>query len=202
VRCSAREKYEVSERLAGQVLGQWRRTQRYAATQKIDEDALTEAIIAPASEYGRCGYRRITALLQRDGWHVGKDRVQRIWRREGLKVPQKQRPRRRLWLNDGSCVRIRPERANHVWSYDFVSAMTHDGRTLRMPTLIDEYTRESLAVRVARRLGRYEVIEALADVMLFRGILEHKVGCMFDRKRNYAEVIRVSAAPMFRSRFR
>ena len=104
---------------------------------------------------------------------MGKDRVQRIWRREGLKVPQKQRPRRRLWLNDGSCIRLRPERANHVWSYDFVSAMTHDGRTLRMLTLIDEYTRESLAIRVARRLGRYEVIEALADVMLFRGIPEN-----------------------------
>jgi putative transposase len=84
-------------------------------------------------------------------------------------VPQKQRPRRRLWLNDGSCVRLRPERANHVWSYDFVSGMTHDGRMLRMLTLIDEYTRECLAIRVARRLGRYEVIEALADVMLFRG---------------------------------
>ena len=170
----AREKYEVSERHACRLLGQWRRTQRYAAIQRIDEDALTEAIIAPlASEYGRYGYRRITALLQRDGWQVGKDRVQRIWRREGLKVPQKQRPRRRLWLNDGSCIRLRPERANHVWSYDFVSAMTHDGRTLRMLTLIDEYTRESLAIRVARKLGRYEVIEALADVMLFRGIPEN-----------------------------
>src|ERR1700730_1917340 len=80
-----------------------------------------------------------------------------------------------LWgtLNDGSCVRLRPERANHVWSYDFVNARTHDGRTLRMLTLIDEYTRESLAIRVARRLGRYEVIEVLADVMLFRGIPEH-----------------------------
>ena len=139
----------------------------------IDEEALTEAIVALASEYGRYGYRGITALLQRDGWHVGKDRVQRVWRREGLKVPQKQRPRRRLWLNDGSCIRLRPERANHVWSYDCVSAMTHDGRTLRMLTLIDEYTRESLAIRVARRLERYEVIEALADVMLFRGIPEN-----------------------------
>ena len=78
------------------------------------------------------------ALLQRAGWQVGKDRVQRIWRREGLKVPQKQRPRRRLWLNDGSCVRLRPERANHVWSYDFVSGRTHNGRTIRMLTLIDE----------------------------------------------------------------
>jgi putative transposase len=88
-------------------------------------------------------------------------------------VPQKQRPRGRLWLNGGSCVRLRPECANHVWSYDFVSAMTHDGRTLRMLTLIDEYTRECLAIRVARRLGRYAVIEALADVMLFRGIPEN-----------------------------
>jgi putative transposase len=169
----AREKYEVSERHACRLLGQWRRTQRYAAIHRIDEAALTRAIVELASEYGRYGYRRITALLQRDGWQVGKDRVQRIWRREGLKVPQKQRPRGRLWLNDGSCVRLRPERANHDWSYDFVSAMTHDGRTLRMLTLIDEFTRESLAIRVARRLGRYEVIEALADVMLFRGIPEN-----------------------------
>ena len=135
----ARGKYEVSERHACRLLGQWRRTQRYAAIPRIDEDALTETIVALASEYGRYGYRRITALVQRAGWRVGKDRVQRIWRREGLKVPLKQKPRGRLWLNDGSCVRLRPERANHVWSYDFVSAMTHDGRTLRMLTLIDEY---------------------------------------------------------------
>ena len=169
----ARKKYGVSERLACRVLKQGRGTQRYQPAQRTDEDALTETIIQLASEYGRYGYRRITALLQEAGWPVGKDRVQRIWRREGLKVPQKQRPRGRLWLNDGSCVRLRPERANHVWSYDFVSAMTHDGRTLRMLTLIDEYTRESLAIRVARRLGRYEVIEALAEVMLFRGIPEN-----------------------------
>jgi putative transposase len=140
---------------------------------RTDEDALTRDIVTLASEYGRYGYRRITALLKARGWPVGKDRVQRIWRREGLKVPQKQKPRGRLWLNDGSCIRLRPERVNHVWSYDFVSGKTHDGRTLRMLTLIDEYTRESLAIRVARRLGRYEVIEALADVMLYRGIPEH-----------------------------
>jgi putative transposase len=163
----------VSERRACRLLGQWRATQRYVPMHRPDEEALTEAIIALASEYGRYGYRRITAKLQEAGWQVGKDRVQRIWRREGLKVPQKQRPRGRLWLNDGSCVRLRPEHANHVWSYDFVSARTHDGRSIRMLTLIDEYTRESLAIRVARRLGRYEVIETLADVMLFRGIPEH-----------------------------
>jgi putative transposase len=99
----AREQYEVSERHACRLPGQWRRTQRYAAIQRIDEEALTEAIVALVSEYGRYGYRRITALLQRAGWHVGKDRVQRIWRREGLKVPQKQRPRGRLWLNVTTC---------------------------------------------------------------------------------------------------
>jgi len=130
----------------------WRGTQRYLPIQRTDEDALTRTIITLASEFGRYGYRRITALLQMAGWDVGKDRAQRIWRREGLKVPTKQRARRRLWLNDGSCVRLRPEWANHVWSRDFVSAMTHDGRRPRMLTLIDEYTRECLAIRGARRL--------------------------------------------------
>jgi putative transposase len=154
-------------------LGQGRGTQRYRPTQRNDEDALTRAIIELASNYGRYGYRRITALLGDAGWLVGKDRVQRIWRREGLKVPKKQRARGRLWLNDGSCVRLRPEHANHVWSCDFVSCFTHDGRSLRLLVLIDEYTRECLAIRVARRLGSYEVIETLAEVMLRRGIPQH-----------------------------
>ena len=169
----AREEHELSERHACRLLGQWRGTQRYLAIQRTDEDALTRAIIALASEYGRYGYRRITVELHKAGWPVGKDRVQRIWRREGLKVPQKQKPRGRLWLNDGSCVRLRPERANHVWAYDFVKAMTHDGRALRLLVLIDEYTRECLAIRVARRLGSAEVIEVLAEVMLGRGIPEN-----------------------------
>ena len=169
----ARRKYGVSERRACRILQQWRGTQRNVPTVRNDEGALTQEIIALASEYGRYGYRKITALLQARGWQVGKHRVQRIWRREGLKVPAKQRPRARLWLNGGSCVRLRPERPNHVWSYDFVSGMTRDGRTLRMLTLIDEYTRESLPIRVARRLGRYQMIETVADVKLFRGIPEN-----------------------------
>lgn len=126
-----------------------------------------------ASEYGRYGYRRITKLLQNAGWNVGRDRVQCIWRREGLKVPAKQKPRGRLWLNDGSCIRLRPERPKHVWSYDFVQARTHDGRSLRLLTLIDEYTRECLAVRVARRLNSHHVIEVLGDAMLTHGVPEH-----------------------------
>ncbi len=169
----AQQQYGMTERHACRLLEQWRGTQRYAPIQRNDEDVLTRAIVSLASKYGRYGYRRITALLRSAGWQVGKDRVQCIWRREGLKVPAKQRPRGRRWLEDGSCVRLRPERANHIWSYDFVSAMTHDGRTIRILTLIDEYTRECLALRVARRLNSLEVIDTLADVMLGRGIPEH-----------------------------
>ena len=169
----AQERHGLSERHACRLLGQWRGTQRYEAIQRLDEDELTAAAIALASQYGRYGYKKIAALLQSAGWKVGRNRVEQIWRREGLKVPKKQRPRRRLWLNDGSCFRRRPERANHVWSYDFVSARTHDGRTLRILTLIDEYTRECLALRVARRLNSWDVIETLSDVMLWREIPEH-----------------------------
>ncbi len=115
---------------------------------------------------------------QRAGWKVGKDRVERIWRREGLKVPKKQKPRGRLSLNDGSCVRLRPQHANHVWSYDFVSAKTHDGRTVRMLSLIDEHTRESLLVRPERRWSSAKVIESLADVMVMKGVPEHSVRTM------------------------
>lgn len=126
-----------------------------------------------AAQYGRYGYRRITEMLQRAGWSVGVDRVLRIWRREGLKVPSKQRPRRRLWLNDGSCIRLRPERRNHVWSYDFVEAQTQDGRKVRLMTLIDEFTRECPAIRVARRINSLGVLETMADAMLVRGVPEH-----------------------------
>ena len=99
--------------------------------------------------------------------------MSRIWRREGLKVPRKQKPRGRLWLNDGSCIRLRPKRRNHVWSYDFVEAQTHDGRKLRLLTLIDEFTRECLAIKVARRINSFGVIEALADAMIVRGVPEY-----------------------------
>jgi putative transposase len=154
-------------------VNQSRGTQRYHPTQRDDEDALTRAIIALASQYGRYGYRRITVSLQQAGWRVSKDRVERIWRREGLKIPQKQKPRGRLWLNDGSCVRLRPERPNHVWSYDFVSTSTHDGRTVRMLNLIDEFTRKCLAIDPRRRLNSRNVIEVVANAMIEHGIPEH-----------------------------
>ena len=130
-------------------------------------------MIELAGQYGRYGYRRITAMLRREGWRVNHKRVERLWRREGLKVPAKQPKRRRLWLNDGSCVRLRPQHRDHVWSYDFVYARTHDGRPLRMLTLIDEFTRECLAIDVERRLTSEQVLERLSDLFVRRGVPQY-----------------------------
>jgi putative transposase len=163
----------VSERRACQVLGQSRTSQRYQAITATDEGPLTAAIIRLASQYGRYGYRRITALLRAEGWCVNHKRVERIWRREGLKVPQKQPKRGRLWLNDGSCIRLRPSWRHHVWAYDFVQARTHDGRVFRMLTVIDEYSRECLAIEVARRLRSDDVLQVLAELFVRHGAPDH-----------------------------
>lgn len=163
----------VSERFACRVLGQHRSTQRKAPAAADDEAALTSAIIDLAKRFGRYGYRRITALLRAEGWRVNHKRVERIWRREGLKVPRRQPKRGRLWLSDGSCVRLRPERANHVWAYDFVDDRTRDGRRFRMLNVVDEFTRECLAIRVARKLGSADVIDVLADLFIARGAPAH-----------------------------
>jgi transposase InsO family protein len=139
-----------------------------------DEAQLTGDIVALATQYGRYGYRRITAMLQREyGWRVNHKRVARIWRREGLKVPKKQPKRRRLWLNDGSCVRLRPEHKDHVWSYDFLVDRTADGRAFRILTIIDEYTRECLATVVKRRIPSQAVVDRLFELFLLRGVPEH-----------------------------
>jgi transposase InsO family protein len=163
----------VPERRACRVLGQSRSTQRRVLVQRDDEDALTQAIVDLANEYGRYGYRRVTALLRTEGWYVNHKRVERIWRREGLKVPTKQPKRARLWLNDGSCVRLRPTHRHHVWSYDFVMDRTHDGRAFRMLTVIDEFTRECLAIRTERRQNHETVLETLSDLFLLHGPPQH-----------------------------
>ena len=163
----------VSERRACQALGQYRTTQRYLPHIGLEEEKLTGRIIELASQYGRYGYRRITALLKKDEWQVNHKKVEGIWRREGLKVPKKQSKRRRLWLNDGSCIRLRPEHRDHVWSYDFVMARTHEGGAFRMLNIIDEYTRECLAILVKRKITSQDVIERLYELFLFRGIPEH-----------------------------
>ena len=134
---------------------------------------MTEEIVELASRYGRYGYRRVTALLRMEGWDVNHKRVERIWRREGLKVPAKQPKRGRLWLNDGSCVRLRPQGPNHVWAYDFVLVRTQDSRAVRLLTVIDEYTRECLAIRADRQIRSSDVIETLAELMMIRGVPDH-----------------------------
>jgi transposase InsO family protein len=134
---------------------------------------LVARIIELASQYGRYGYRRITALLRQEGWKVNHKRVERIWRLEGLKVPQKQPKRGRLWLTDGSCIRLRPQHKDHVWSYDIVMERTSNGRAFRILTILDEYTRESLAILVGRHIRSQDVIDQLFNLFLFRGLPEH-----------------------------
>jgi transposase InsO family protein len=165
-----RKELAVSQNRACRVLGQARSTQRYRPKMRGDEERLTRRIVELAGEYGRYGYRRITAMLQADGWVVNHKRVERIWRQEGLKVPSKQPKRARLWLNDGSCVRLRPEHPDHVWAYDFVHARTHEGRAVRMLTVVDEFTRECLAIDVARKLNSENVLARLASLMTYRGV--------------------------------
>ena len=165
-----RIRFDVSERIACRVVGQPRPTQRYEAVPRTDEPALTHAIVELASLYGRYGYRTVTGLLQGQGWTIQHGRVWRIWRAEGLKVPKKQKPRGWLFLNDRSCIRLRPQYRNHVWSYDFVSCETHDRRRFRVLVILDEFTRECLAIVVARSITAWDVLEALSVLMIERGV--------------------------------
>jgi transposase InsO family protein len=163
----------VSERRACRALSFPRSSQRYVRKIADHEQRLIERIVELGSEYGRYGYRRITALLHIEGWRVNHKKVERIWRQEGLKVPQKQPKRGRLWLNDGSTVRLRPEYENHVWSYDFVADRTRDGRAIRILNIIDEYSRKCLASIAERKITASDVIGHLADLFLRHGLPEH-----------------------------
>jgi len=165
-----RGKFAISERRACRVLRQHRSTHRYVPKSRDDEDRLVRDMIELARQYGRYGYRRIAAMLRDAGRHLNDKRIERLWRREGLKVPMKQPKRGRLWFNDGSCIRLRPERVNHVWSYDFVHHRTEDGRVYRTLNIIDEFTRECLAIRVKRKLNSTDVTDALTDLFIVRGI--------------------------------
>jgi putative transposase len=169
-----RSTLKLSERRVCRVLGQHRSTQRRIPQGRDDEARLTADLIDLARQYGRYGYRKIAELLRSQaGWVVNDKRVERIWRREGLKVPQKQPKRGRLWLGDGSCIRLRAERPNHVWSYDFVEDRTHDGRKYRMLNVIDEFTHECLVIRVSRKLKAVDVIDVLSDLFILRGVPGH-----------------------------
>jgi transposase InsO family protein len=160
----------VSQRRACQVLEQSRSTQRRVPHVPDDEPKLVRRMVELASQYGRYGYRMIGAMLKDEDFAVNHKRVERLWRREGLKVPKKQPKRRRLWLNDGSCVRLRPAYKDHVWSYDFMACRTSDGRPFRLLNLIDEYSRECLSIDVARKLTADDVLERLTYLFVLRGV--------------------------------
>ena len=165
--------HPYSERRICRALGIQRSSIRYIPEPRSDEGRLRAGIVRLAAQYGRYGYRRVTALLWQEGWKISPSRVERIWKQEGLKVPQKQPKRGRLWLHDGSCVRLRATHKNHVWSWDFVMDRTDDGRVIKILTLIDEYTKEALAVYPARRIRANDVIDIFADVMVERGVPEY-----------------------------
>jgi transposase InsO family protein len=167
------ERIGVSERRACRVLGQDGSTQRYTGKRTCFDRAVRQRVIDLATQYGRYGYRRVTELLRREGWRVNHKRVERIWREEGLKVPRRQPKRRRLWLNDGSCVRLRPTHPGHVRSYDFVEERTHDVKRIRLLTMVDEYARECLAIDVERRLRSDDVLYRLEQLFVEKGLPDH-----------------------------
>ncbi len=179
----AMEKFAISERRACQIFEQPRSTQRRKPILRSDENILTKRIIELACKFGRYGYRRITALLQREGFRVNHKRVERIWRECGLKVPQKQKKRARLWLKDSSCTRLRPTYKDHVWSYDFVADKTSDGKNIKILNIIDEFSRECIAIRVARSFNARGVTDTLFMLFCTRGI----PGCI--RSDNGSEFI-------------
>lgn len=165
----AMSSFKISERRACRALGVPRSTQRYVGAERGREEELLLRMRALARENPRYGYRRIRALLRREGWSVNLKRVHRLWRREGMKVPQIQRKRRRLGQSENGCARRRSERPDHVWSYDFIHDQTADGRGLKMLPIVDEYTRECLTIEVERRLTAKDVVSTLEYLFEVRG---------------------------------
>jgi len=191
---------KVSERRVCWLIGQPRSTQRRVHKVPDDEAVLVARMIALASQYGRYGYRRITILLQDEGFRVNHKRVQRLWRREGLKVPSKQPKRGRLWFNNGACVRLRPLYTDHVWSYDFMADRTRDGRAFRILNIIDEYSRECLSIDVARKLTSEDVQARLMELFLTRGMPAHirsDNGPEFVAEKVRGWLQRLDVAPLF-----
>jgi len=168
-----KQKLGVSERRACRVLNQPRSVQHHKSKKSEREQVLRADIVRLASTYGRYGYRRITALLKMEGWAVNHKRVERIWREEGLRVPMKQPKRGRLYLNDGSCIRLRPCFKNHVWSYDFVYDRLHSGKKIRMLTVIDEYTRKCLSIRVGSSIKSNDVLDTLSTLFITEGVPDY-----------------------------
>ena len=197
---AAKAKYSISERRACRAIGQSISTQRYKIRKFPDEDKITSRIISLAAQYGRYGTPRITAMLKREGFMVNHKRVERIWCEQGLKVAKKQKKRRRLWLKDGSCVRLRPNHKDHVWSYDIMEEKTYNGKRFRILNIIDEYTRECLLSFASRSITSREVVEFLADLFCKRGLPEYirsDNGSEFTAKRVRSFISNLGTYPAF-----
>jgi transposase InsO family protein len=165
-----KEQYSVSERRACEVLQQPRSTQRYESKPRDDEPALVKRMLAAARRHPRWGYRRVAWRLRQDAWRASNSRVYRLWRREGLKVPVKKRKKRRLGKSENGCVRRRAESKDHVWAWDFVFDHTTSGSQLKWLSIVDEYTRECLALKVDRSITSEDVIDTLAELFAMRGV--------------------------------
>jgi transposase InsO family protein len=197
---AAKVKYDISQRRACRAIGQSLSTQRYKVKKLLDEDELTNRIINLANQYGRYGTPRITAILKREGFMVNHKRVERIWRQQGLKVAKKQKKRRRLWLNDGSTIRLRPEYKNHVWSYDIMEDKTYNGKKFRILNIIDEYSRECLLSFASRRITSREVVEFLTDLFCRKGLPDYirsDNGSEFTAKRVREFISNLGTYPAF-----
>ncbi len=164
-----RRRLDTSERRTCKVVGIARSTLQYKAAPQDDDDALRLALIRLTKQYGRYGYRKITKLLRVEGWRVNHKRVERLWREEGLQLPARHKKRRRLYHKDSSVIRLRPQYANHIWSIDFVHDKLSNGRSYKMLTVLDEYTRQALCVAAKRKMGAADVLEALYPLLLKHG---------------------------------
>jgi putative transposase len=165
--------FSVSERRACQVIDQPRTSQRYQAQPRDDERAVVKRMLELVRERPRFGYRRIASLLRKEFWRASATRIYRLWRREGLKVPQKKRKRRRLGKSENGCHRRRAEHKDHVWCWDFVFDHTTSGSTLKWLSIVDEYTRECLTLKVDRSITSEDVIDTLAELFAMRGVPRH-----------------------------
>lgn len=168
-----RQRLGISERRACRAIGQSRSSQRYVSSKPKKDKALVDRMRALAKKHRRYGYRRIHAILVREGWRANRKKVQRLWRAEGLKVPQKQRKRRRLGTTENGTQRLRAERRNQVWSYDFTMDQTADGKRLKMMPVVDEFTRECLTIEVERSITAEGVIDTLRQLFRIHGEPEY-----------------------------
>ena len=171
------DRLDLSERRACRVTGQHRSTQRRLPARGRGDDALRTELHAFSRGHPRWGYRRAWATLREEGWSVNRKRVQRLWREEGLRVPAKRRKRQRLGDSAVPAARLRAERPNHVWALDFQFDQTADGRVLKLLNIVDEHTREALAIVAARRINADATASTLEGIVAVRGTAPAYIRC-------------------------